>query len=225
MSRTPNKDEKMLYNTAVALTSLCINRVMQNQAQEMKLEEERRAKIMRHKLQEKKSALVERLISAVSTAGSTPQLEALLAQILNAPLEDIPIYERNVNDLGIIDHSRSFLLQSSRHRTPTIHPVFPPIESMLLSNVFSNLIITGGSNEPVETKRPEVNEGEKKVCVSFKNLQREVNNSTCTICLDKYEPDDEVEIRHCGHTFHKKCLTSWEESGRSQGKLCPCCRH
>jgi hypothetical protein len=56
---------------------------------------------------------------------------------------------------------------------------------------------------------PVVKEDEKKVCVTFKDLQREASNSTCTICIEKYDQNDEVEIRHCGHTFHKKCLISF----------------
>jgi hypothetical protein len=67
-------------------------------------------------------------------------------------------------------------------------------------------------------------EEDKKISLKFKDFKREILQSTCAICIEEYKEDDIIEIRHCSHKFHKKCLASWENSDRSNRKLCPCCR-
>ena len=78
---------------------------------------------------------------------------------------------------------------------------------------------------------PEVKEDEKKINISqFSELERladdiKSGNLTCAICLEKFGNEDkDIEIRRCLHAFHKKCLTTWENTGRTNGKTCPCCR-
>jgi len=44
-----------------------------------------------------------------------------------------------------------------------------------------------------------------------------VNEESCTICLDK--PDNCIQLK-CGHIFHKKCIKKWI----SKNKTCPNCR-
>jgi len=62
----------------------------------------------------------------------------------------------------------------------------------------------------------------------------QINNSTtifmaatnlddnCAICQDPLEQGNELcVINHCGHTFHKGCITPWFQ----QNTRCPTCRH
>ncbi|KAF8517391.1 hypothetical protein BU17DRAFT_49790 [Hysterangium stoloniferum] len=43
----------------------------------------------------------------------------------------------------------------------------------------------------------------------------------CVICLDEYEPEDDVRLLSCRHAFHKNCIDKWLETGRNN---CPACR-
>lgn len=43
----------------------------------------------------------------------------------------------------------------------------------------------------------------------------------CLICLDDYEPEDDVRVLTCRHAFHKSCVDKWLQTGRNN---CPACR-
>ncbi|KAI0823289.1 hypothetical protein BC628DRAFT_1385679 [Trametes gibbosa] len=43
----------------------------------------------------------------------------------------------------------------------------------------------------------------------------------CLICLDDYQPEDDVRLMHCRHAFHKDCVDKWMQVGRNN---CPACR-
>ncbi|KAH9849501.1 hypothetical protein C2E23DRAFT_839487 [Lenzites betulinus] len=43
----------------------------------------------------------------------------------------------------------------------------------------------------------------------------------CLICLDDYQPEDDVRLMHCRHAFHKECVDKWMQVGRNN---CPACR-
>ncbi|KAI0655491.1 hypothetical protein C8Q70DRAFT_433817 [Cubamyces menziesii] len=43
----------------------------------------------------------------------------------------------------------------------------------------------------------------------------------CLICLDDYQPEDDVRLMHCRHAFHKDCVDKWLQVGRNN---CPACR-
>lgn len=43
----------------------------------------------------------------------------------------------------------------------------------------------------------------------------------CLICLDDYQPEDDVRIMRCRHAFHMICVDKWLETGRNN---CPACR-
>ncbi|KAF7799383.1 hypothetical protein EIP86_010615 [Pleurotus ostreatoroseus] len=43
----------------------------------------------------------------------------------------------------------------------------------------------------------------------------------CLICLDDYDPDDDLRLMTCRHTFHKECVDKWLQVGRNN---CPACR-
>ncbi|PPQ69306.1 hypothetical protein CVT24_001672 [Panaeolus cyanescens] len=43
----------------------------------------------------------------------------------------------------------------------------------------------------------------------------------CLICLDDYQPEDDVRLMTCRHAFHKMCVDEWLQKGRNN---CPACR-
>ncbi|KAF8489398.1 hypothetical protein JB92DRAFT_3013445 [Gautieria morchelliformis] len=43
----------------------------------------------------------------------------------------------------------------------------------------------------------------------------------CLICLDDYEPENDLRLLTCRHVFHKLCVDRWLEQGRNN---CPACR-
>ncbi|THH28025.1 hypothetical protein EUX98_g6165 [Antrodiella citrinella] len=43
----------------------------------------------------------------------------------------------------------------------------------------------------------------------------------CLICLDDYEPEQNVRVMTCRHAFHKDCVDKWLQIGRNN---CPACR-
>jgi len=43
----------------------------------------------------------------------------------------------------------------------------------------------------------------------------------CLVCLDDYNPEDELRVLACKHTFHQGCVDRWLETGRNN---CPACR-
>ena len=46
-------------------------------------------------------------------------------------------------------------------------------------------------------------------------------DTTCTICMEDYKPNDEVAvISSCKHFFHKKCLEDWMKQKR-YNPTCP----
>ena len=45
----------------------------------------------------------------------------------------------------------------------------------------------------------------------------------CMVCLSAYNKNDEIiQIKHCSHFFHKRCLDKWWHKYQQN---CPCCRY
>ncbi|CEP22561.1 unnamed protein product [Cyberlindnera jadinii] len=47
------------------------------------------------------------------------------------------------------------------------------------------------------------------------------DSGTCAICIDTFEPDDEVRGLICGHVFHQACLDPWLTKRKA---CCPMCK-
>lgn len=47
-----------------------------------------------------------------------------------------------------------------------------------------------------------------------------LHSSTCSICLDCFQPGDTARELRCSHTFHLACLDTWLRNRA----LCPVCR-
>ena len=43
----------------------------------------------------------------------------------------------------------------------------------------------------------------------------------CLICLDDYEPEEDLRVMSCKHFFHQNCVDKWLQVGRNN---CPACR-
>ncbi|KAG6831049.1 hypothetical protein H0H87_006291 [Tephrocybe sp. NHM501043] len=43
----------------------------------------------------------------------------------------------------------------------------------------------------------------------------------CLICLDDYQPEEDIRVMRCRHAFHQNCVDKWLETGRNN---CPACR-
>lgn len=189
--------------------------LLQNSIERIHVGSRQRIRSRNHTLidfKEKRNSLVNKLLHKIENEGSSPNLEALLQQLLIAPDIKLNNFEEVINELcepRMINIQRPLIIN---HAPPNILDIF-----QLLS--FDDRQATESSN------KPEIKEEEKKICVTFKDLKRAAEDNKCVICLEKYNDNDNIEIRHCGHTFHKECLTLWESSGRTNGKLCPCCRH
>lgn len=41
------------------------------------------------------------------------------------------------------------------------------------------------------------------------------------ICLDDYDPEDDLRVMSCKHFFHQTCVDRWLQTGRNN---CPACR-
>eukprot|EP00455_Lapot_gusevi_P044738 TRINITY_DN5631_c0_g1_i1.p1 TRINITY_DN5631_c0_g1~~TRINITY_DN5631_c0_g1_i1.p1 ORF type:complete len:181 (+),score=19.33 TRINITY_DN5631_c0_g1_i1:130-672(+) len=47
------------------------------------------------------------------------------------------------------------------------------------------------------------------------------SSSSCAICMNDYEENDELRVLPCKHLFHKACVDNWLVAQRT----CPYCRH
>jgi hypothetical protein len=43
----------------------------------------------------------------------------------------------------------------------------------------------------------------------------------CLICLDDYQPEENIRVMSCRHAFHQTCVDEWLQTGRNN---CPACR-
>ena len=47
------------------------------------------------------------------------------------------------------------------------------------------------------------------------------NHNTCSICLDEYDPGEQVRVLPCQHTFHSDCIFPWLTE---RSPTCPLCK-
>ncbi len=195
--------------------------------QEQKREHIIRESAKKDELTTRKNILVERVMIAIDRLKSVNDKEiaqARLNQILHTDLSKVPEYEQLVDSWYPETIARAPITSYRPIQQPRFSAaIFPLHRSTDLLNVLSPM--------PQPRPTPIVKEDEKKINVSkFTELERladdiKSGNLTCAICLEKFNKNDkDVEIRRCLHAFHKKCLTTWENTGRTNGKVCPTCR-
>ncbi|CAM8890997.1 unnamed protein product [Rhodiola kirilowii] len=49
---------------------------------------------------------------------------------------------------------------------------------------------------------------------------RSANEEKCAICLEEFEPREDVSVTPCSHMFHEECIVPWVKSNGQ----CPVCR-
>ena len=49
------------------------------------------------------------------------------------------------------------------------------------------------------------------------------NESTCYVCLEEYDDDDDITIATCDHYFHSHCLEEWLKVHHSKNTCAPSC--
>ena len=82
--------------------------------------------------------------------------------------------------------------------------------------------VTGRSPTSDVDEEEEIEEEIERQNKKQKNIEREVKGDICPICLESKDMDNEnrMVITHCGHKFHKTCLTA----SCSNDPTCPMCK-
>lgn len=89
------------------------------------------------------------------------------------------------------------------------------------------------THEEHQRRRAEAEEADRKVMNDLQALPMERWSATepkggqqedCCLCLESFNPDDELRILPCGHFFHKQCVDKWFDSRRFRPRTCPTCR-
>lgn len=227
-----NQNNEDFIRTTLSLGMAFSNILQRSQEQqrnhERKLEVRRaqiKASAKKDELLARKNTLANRLVTIIEkmTDSSAKEIaQARLDQILHSELSVIPDYEQLVDS----SYPESVIVIPTRP-SQTIERTYQPRQHTSVADLIN--ILT--DHRTFQTAKPEVKEDEKKINISkFSELERladdiKSGNLTCAICLEKFAKEDkDVEIRRCLHAFHKKCLTTWENTGRTNGKVCPTCR-
>lgn len=60
---------------------------------------------------------------------------------------------------------------------------------------------------------------DRRMCMFHYNIER-MSGECCSICMDDMKRHNTMKL-HCGHHFHKSCLSKWVEQDKD---TCPMCR-
>lgn len=115
----------------------------------------------------------------------------------------IPTYDQlevPVRPRPQVDDSRLYNVQQKNALDKLKKSTYNPISKGLISTK-TNLYFR---DLPVSEKRRTIDEGGKR----------------CAICLEDFEPRQEVMLTPCNHMFHEECIVPWAESNGQ----CPVCR-
>jgi hypothetical protein len=230
----PNNEEflRTALSLGMAFSSVLQRSQEQQREQEQKIaarKAQARAATMKQDLLARRNILANRVVMVMeklTNESDKVMAQARLDQILHADLSKIPDYEQSIDTLYPESIIRP-VIQIRRMPSQLPRPPSFMVPTIDIRHLFDQPQL----RQPQPQRIPEVKEDEKKINISqFSELERladdiKSGNLTCAICLEKFAKEDkDVEIRRCLHAFHKKCLTTWENTGRTNGKTCPCCR-
>ncbi|TFK38964.1 hypothetical protein BDQ12DRAFT_682787 [Crucibulum laeve] len=140
-----------------------------------------------------------------------------------------PGRRRGVPQLGGGPASRTFLIYVIGGYYPPDHTIvtggpnsFESFEALLeLAEILGQVKAPTVSKEEIEKsgleiiKPAQLEQHEKSGKIASNCVDR------CLICLDDYDPEDDIRVMTCRHGFHKVCVDKWLETGRNN---CPACR-
>ncbi|KAI0671037.1 hypothetical protein C8Q78DRAFT_973629 [Trametes maxima] len=124
--------------------------------------------------------------------------------------------------------SRTFLIYVIGGYYPPNHHMVTGPDNLDSYEALWELAELLGSVKPQVATREDIEKSDLQT-VKFSELEqyeregRVASNCVdrCLICLDDYQPDDDVRLMHCRHAFHKECVDKWLQVGRNN---CPACR-
>jgi hypothetical protein len=93
------------------------------------------------------------------------------------------------------------------------------------STILNNIIIR--TMEDMEDVKLTLNENDFDNIKNIKftelqELELQVDNNKCTICMSEFVEDDDISIIKCNHVFHQDCIKEWL---LKYSYKCPVCRH
>uniref|UniRef100_A0A6C0F4N8 RING-type domain-containing protein n=1 Tax=viral metagenome TaxID=1070528 RepID=A0A6C0F4N8_9ZZZZ len=126
------------------------------------------------------------------------------------------------NDFSIPRFSRNNIRQTTPHINvlprQNTSATENPIWARSRAQVF-DLLGQFYNNVPVVPTREEIDRATRRIV--YREIESPLN-STCMICLDRFQPDDSViQIIHCGHIFNEDSINVWFRAN----VRCPICRH
>lgn len=132
------------------------------------------------------------------------------------------MYYQNGGEYSTHLNRRNHANSSSRTTNQAPNNTNPRTDQSLLNQVMSTFL----TPVPVRPTRQQIDESTRN-CV-YSDIQNTINTSTsCSICQAEFQDIDHVmQIRSCGHIFHREELMSWfQTGGLGNGSVyCPMCR-
>ncbi|TCD62345.1 hypothetical protein EIP91_007043 [Steccherinum ochraceum] len=124
--------------------------------------------------------------------------------------------------------SRTFLIYVIGGYYPPNHHVVTGSDSLDSYEALWELADLLGQVKPPVATREDIEKSGLEIVKAFEMKEHEsfgriASNcmDRCLICLDDYEPDNDVRVMSCRHAFHKECVDKWLQVGRNN---CPACR-
>ena len=134
--------------------------------------------------------------------------------------------ELNIDDLARTSETDSFLDVFSGAASVTGPvAVAPPADILTTANLFSSLLSIIQAASPLPSAYTDVVVGLDKTDLdklkvdTYQNFA-DTSRDTCSVCIDKFAPDDTCRELVCEHLFHKDCIDHWLSDNIS----CPVCR-
>ncbi|EJC97964.1 uncharacterized protein FOMMEDRAFT_162307 [Fomitiporia mediterranea MF3/22] len=144
--------------------------------------------------------------------------------------EDLPVDQGHEmpNAPNTTGGARTFFIYVFGGHYPPNHHIFSGSDALDSFEALWELAdLLGQVKPPVVTEEDIERSGlelfKAKDLGEYESSGRVANNciDRCLICLDEYNPDDDLRLLTCKHTFHKGCVDRWLKTGRNN---CPACR-
>lgn len=94
-----------------------------------------------------------------------------------------------------------------------------------MSGMFSNIPMNSYNPVHMEDVRVTLQDDELESIrtIKFSEINDpKIDEKKCTICMTKFEDDDQISILKCNHIFHEECIKEWL---KDYSYKCPVCRN